>query len=1453
MSALVGSVTPLTGGVVEYLDKEGADRLRARGGPTVGLAGGLESVRSLFTSPEKQSVASQDGAMEKLTTTQKLVTTQRQPMMKDVNINVTISIPTGVHMSAAEESEQSTVIRESVVKSFQAAAAPVHTISAAQTAPPAPAKSNPSPTPVKKPDAVKPAEPVRPKPAGVVPPIRKGSKVPLPQVGIGLVALAGLYALHKGLSGRRRETPRRINDEANQASGEEGSAIGSGEEARTNSEEQRTKDQKLAERAGLGAGEKGTVSEGESKEVFAQEGEMVQSLAVVLEGPAPSPTAGTSPVKAMGLPSAEVAVSTQLLGSHQHWMKELRPEANATLVNNGTEGSQESHSEFVSTNRASELVGTGEGGSFVMHAEVAEERRESTLAQAETEVVKRVDSVVAVAGEDCVPGNSDIKVVKQEVEAAGETGSEAKQLGKKPRVKKLRKRLRSVTKKTAQESEAEPSADAYLDGPVKALELAGEQTEITVAVPVVVIANEAAGVENGASEGLEESKLEKEAAAKEAIICEGMAEGAIAAEPAFLAVYGPGKAGVEVEAALVEQNGTAPESALEEADVGFQDAESFLDEGTESLSETADSLIQVVDGKKGEALQGRTSVVSVLENEDEMEGDEASDWRMRQIEEKEKLEVGDAQRWGIGWDLAEAPGQWKTDEAPEGWSAGDDDFAGQPERPEVEETWSMASKAVEDGDEEIWSSTVTSLQEDGDISEEKAPQEGESVEESIHTSPQEAVLELDTAVMSVGVGAMRGAGAETEIGAQVAEDWSDAATWHLAVEPERLSLEKDEVALQTDAELLEADAALSELDCAGLERADNPLLMTEGAALELALETVPIATEFCESLELSFKKIEETAVANELVGSSVVEVEPVRQEPVAIVASEPYVATAEKETVAERDGSAGRVPFSEDLSNFLEEEMVGELGEGATPENRAVLGVKSEEPSEDWTDGVLVPGGEDRGIDYVEGGSLLNGVELLAGGTTGSNGVKGGADACELIEEELVGQAASGALVEKEEDFILSALNCKADLPFDDPVKVRTLAVRGEWPLVAAGEASGTQVAEDRRQVALLPPAVERKPADSPRVLAEEPAAPQVIELGKADDHAPSSKEDARFFVEEPEEFALVLAAGAKSPRVAGGAEPEEVRVVEVEVPEVDKHVISESLKKREVWASLPAPEDDVSSVGTKLGAAGAEVPDDTEKICVGGSSEGLKDGPDGAGLHKGVGKRDGKKSQDKLKEGKSGEDKRVASGKGGRVGLDWQLNGLVLPANAVEVLLAGGKTVQSAEVDSTGRSEKPGLALKVSKNPLYDADVCPSPGANAPGLSLVLAESPRLTAPTTVSFVARNAAAPVETRAHKMAEAETGKVQTSGTGVEKGKAKRRSGAKRKEVKFLEMTKVESEVLNEVGGRALHVDVWGWWDSLACERTAAVIVILWVIALIVAVLAYLERERSGAAGKPVPT
>lgn len=86
-----------------------------------------------------------------------------------------------------------------------------------------------------------------------------------------------------------------------------------------------------------------------------------------------------------------------------------------------------------------------------------------------------------------------------------------------------------------------------------------------------------------------------------------------------------------------------------------------------------------------------------------------------------------------------------------------------------------------------------------------------------------------------------------------------------------------------------------------------------------------------------------------------------------------------------------------------------------------------------------------------------------------------------------------------------------------------------------------------------------------------------------------------------------------------------------MEEPEVEKHVIPESLKKRGVRAILSAPEGDVSSVGGKVGAAGKEDRDISEKICVGGSSKGPKNGPDGAGTQKGVGKADGMKSQNKL------------------------------------------------------------------------------------------------------------------------------------------------------------------------------------------------------------------------------
>lgn len=846
-SALIGSVTRLTGGNVENLNRETAEWAIAGGGPALGLAGGLGSVRSLFTPPGKQGAASLTGAMENVTTTQKVVTSQRQPMMKDVNINVTISIPTGVQLSAVEEAQQSTVIRESVVKSFQAATALVPTMGAAQTAPPPPVKSNSVPSPAKKPDVVKAAEPIRPKAA--VPPIRKGSKVPLPQVGIGLVALAGLYALHKGLSSRRREKPRPSGEEASQASGAGGAAVAGEEEATTDSNGQLLKDQKLASELGSKAGEEGTVSEGGSKDLSAQEGETIQSLTGALEGLNHSPTATASPGKALGLTLAGAAVSTpnKLLGSHQHLTEGLDPEpVHAMLVKGAAGGSMGSLSEFAHTHEASELVGTGEGRSMERHAGGEEERRESNSAQAEEEVLKRVDTVVAVLREEYTPEIRTTELVKQAEGAARETGSEAKQPGKKPRVKKLRKRVKSVTRKAAQDNATELGADVYLGGAAKTPELVCEQTEIAEVGPATVIADEAAWVENGGAEGLGEAKLDTKAPDEAALLCEEVAKSTLTVEAAEVAVV-PSKAEAEVEPALVGQSETAPECALDDADGGFQDAESSLEEGAESLLESADSLFEVVDGKKGEALQGRTSVVSVLENADDMEGDEASEWRVQKMEEEEKLEVGDPQRWGIGWDLAEAGGQWKTDEAPEGWSAGEKSLAGQRERLPVEGTWSVRNKLEEEGDEEVWSSTVTSLQDDGDVSEDMALQVGESVEQAVFTVAEKAVPDPTAAVLGASVDT------ETEAGARESEDWSDAVTWHPAVEPEALSSEKDEVALPTDVQLLEAKVAPSVLDRAGLdEGADIPLPPAEGAALVPALETVPVAVE---SFEIVLGKV----------------------------------------------------------------------------------------------------------------------------------------------------------------------------------------------------------------------------------------------------------------------------------------------------------------------------------------------------------------------------------------------------------------------------------------------------------------------------------------------------------------------------------------------------------------------------------------------------------------------
>jgi hypothetical protein len=907
MSALVGSITPLTGGVVEYLDKESADKARVSGGPAVGLEGGFASIRSVFSSTEKQDssrsggIQTSSGLEDGMEPMQRVVVTQggvkkQQPMMKDVNINVTISIPTGVQLSS---SEQTSVLQESVMKSFQAAAAPP-----VQTQPPAsmpqsstlPAKSSQVAAVPKPAATVKPSEPVQTahKPSNAVRLAaggsgRKGSKVALPHIGLGLAALAALYALQRGLAFRKRDKSRTLAEMSQEEEIQQGKGgVGDREEGTGEEwpESQVVDGQTMAAESGLESGEEGRGSSMVAEPIVSTGSEPIHTSANQADhspvaGPIQIAFARTSEEPGQGLASEEELVHS-LLAKPVH---SSAAELITGVASHNSRGELDPFDQHQGVSGREETGGvTGLAGDGAKPVKKARGKRVKKRVRSVTKRVPAGDAFEAAA-QPFVDGACESPAAARMTMEA-ELGATA--------LNTLPKLPCSDGGATPEEAE-EAVAGKLIEGlqmqnrPVSEEELlfiqaqernfeSGPQEEVL----------HIGRLQSPPAEQVPEAELETSGQCKSEAGMVLIEEAKTAAEFEPLVLVSERAEVLEEADVAVEQASMAAEDELAESVNGYQDAESTM--GTE---EEADPLLEETQGKAGEALPQRTSVVSVLEKDVEMVEDEAPEeclWPVELSEENRETGIDKvALHWSLGGEVERGV---KTDEAPEGWVLGVGLHKGAHTGPrdEASEEWvSMVdSPGKEDGHEGV--STMVPLETEVGLTEyevrekgvlegnfpgqeretekhEPAPEGGVSIvtltgQEVDHTTDKALQNSAGNSLESAGEAWMQewtsvpvSAGErELETGredeAQEVEEWTDALE---SAEPDSLQYEQDAVYLASGLGAQDAPAVVEQ------DAADGPSEGSANGAWIVAVlhlqETGPALVEALEGLEETVEQV----------------------------------------------------------------------------------------------------------------------------------------------------------------------------------------------------------------------------------------------------------------------------------------------------------------------------------------------------------------------------------------------------------------------------------------------------------------------------------------------------------------------------------------------------------------------------------------------------------------------
>jgi hypothetical protein len=922
VSALVGSVTPLTGGVVDYLDEESADKARGSGGPATGLEGGLASVRSVFTLAEKQGSSSRGGGiqtssglndgmepMQRVVVTQGGVTKQ-QPMMKDVNINVTISIPTGVQLSSAE---QTSVLQDSVVKSFQATAAPpvqTQTPTSMPQSATLPAKSSQLAAVPKPAATAKQFEPVRAanKPSNAVQMAaggsgRKGSKVALPHIGLGLAALAALYALQRGLASRKRDklhTRAEMSQEEKIQQGKGG--VGGREEGTAEEwpESQVVDGQNMAAESGLIYGEEGRGSSMVAEPVVYKGSEPIhtsadQAIHSPLAGPIQIAHARSFEEPGKGLASEEELVHS-LLAKPVHSSAADALTGAASHNSGGEPDLFDQHQGVSGTEETGGL--TGLAGDGAKPVKKARGKRVKKRVRSVTKKVAASDVSEAAA----TPFVDDVRRSPEAARITMDAKLGATALNALPKLPSLNG---GVTPKEAEDAVAGKLIEGpkLQNRPVSEEELLFIQAqennfESRPQEEVLYIG----GLQRPPTE--QAPKVELETAG----LCKGEADmvlieeanTASEVEPAAL-VGERTKVLDEVDLAL-EQGSMAAEDELAESVNGYQDAESTM--GTE---EEADPLLEMTQGKAGEALPQRTSVVSVLEKDDEMVEDEAPEeclWPVESSEENRETGIDKvALRWSLGGEVERG---MKTDEAPEGWVLGVGSLKGEETGPrdKTSEEWvsKVAVQGKEDGPEGMAAvvpletevgltkyedrekgvlendfhgqereteknepapeggvSTMTLMEQEVNLTADKAlhSSAGHFLESAGEAWTDQALQECTLIPVAVG---KQDSETRMEDEAQEAEEWMDALTSQDFIDPDSQPWEQDGVYLASGGSAQDAPAVPQDLQHPAEEDAADGLSEVSANGAEVlavvhAQETGPVLVEALEGLKETVEQV----------------------------------------------------------------------------------------------------------------------------------------------------------------------------------------------------------------------------------------------------------------------------------------------------------------------------------------------------------------------------------------------------------------------------------------------------------------------------------------------------------------------------------------------------------------------------------------------------------------------
>jgi hypothetical protein len=396
-------------------------------------------------------------------------------------------------------------------------------------------------------------------------------------------------------------------------------------------------------------------------------------------------------------------------------------------------------------------------------------------------------------------------------------------------------------------------------------------------------------------------------------------------------------------------------------------------------------------------------------------------------------------------------------------------------------------------------------------------------------------------------------------------------------------------------------------------------------------------------------------------------------------------------------------------------------------------------------------------------------------------------------------------------------------------------------------------------------------------VLLTEPEAPQVVAVQEPKELGPVQGEASQIIVvDEPGESEPVVVGELEAPHVIGVEETEECSLGEAEEAEVVKSVIPESVKqsgveKRAVGIGLGGTELQGPGLDAVLGSAksagdaaqcpgeilGAESKASSEKDLIQMDVAARKERRESGRLG-----WEGVFGEEWFEEeGITKEEFEAWIGRGDR---DWSQGSSVrfVRQPSMEAEVAGAKEaikcaavvteIESTFAEQIESKEKPVRAIRISDNPLFEVSL--SPGLAKSGEQME-PETPRLAGRDTLLRVEAKPGAAEGARAVQPAD---GQIRTAkGTHkIVKAKSHSKSSRQKKEkaLKKVSQLKAQGSVTGgKAESRGFHVAAWGWWDSTAVERLMSLVVLFWVVALFVAMLSFLEKERRGAAGKPSPT